>query len=126
MSNRLFLTRLIHGRHRPILDLLPSLLYRGRQLVHVLEEKRKRPDLLVAERVAERRHARQTNTVLDLPERNTFWVVLNPIDSQLRWLLIEAFRYRCCRRSALRGTMTNRAVLREKVNSVEEILLVYL
>jgi hypothetical protein len=24
------------GRHRPILDLLPSLLYRGRQLVHVL------------------------------------------------------------------------------------------
>ena len=48
MSNRLFLTRLIHGRYRPILDLLPSLLYRGRQLVHVLEEKRKRPDLLIA------------------------------------------------------------------------------
>ena len=47
-SNRLFLTRLIHGSCRPILDLLPSLLYRGRQLVHVLEEKRKRPDLLIA------------------------------------------------------------------------------
>ena len=93
-SNRLFLTRLVHGRHRPILDLLPSLLYRGRQLVHVLQEKRKRPDLPVAEGVPERRHARQTNTVLDLPERNTFRVVLNPIGRQLRWLLIKAFRYR--------------------------------
>ena len=52
-SNRLFLTSLVHGRHRPILDLLPSLLYREQQLVHVPQEKRKRPDLPVAEGVCE-------------------------------------------------------------------------
>jgi hypothetical protein len=48
-SNRLFLISLIRGRHRPILDLLPSLMDRAREFVHVLQEKRKRPDLLIAE-----------------------------------------------------------------------------
>ena len=65
-----------------MLNLLPSLLHGRRQLVHVLEEERKRPDLLVAQRSPERRHARQTNTVLDLPKRNTFRIVLNPFGRQ--------------------------------------------
>lgn len=75
--------------HRPIPDLLPGLLYCGRQLVHVLQEQRKRPYLLIAERVPERRHARQTNTMLDLSERVAFRVALYPIGRQLRRLLIK-------------------------------------
>jgi hypothetical protein len=66
--NRLLLRRVVHGGRRPILDLLPSLLHCGRQLVHILDEERKRPDLLVAQRRPERRHTRQTNAVLDPPE----------------------------------------------------------
>ena len=38
---RLLLMGVIHTRHRPILDLLPSLLDRGQQLVHVFQESRK-------------------------------------------------------------------------------------
>lgn len=90
----LLLISVIHTSHRPILDLLPSLLDSGRQLVHVLKESCKCPHLLVAEGVRERRHARQTNAVLDLPERNAFWVVLHPVSRHLRGLLIKAFRYR--------------------------------
>ena len=93
-SNSLFLNRLFHGRHRPILDVQPTLPYRGGQLVHVLQEKRERPDLPVAEGVRERRHTSQTDTMLDPPERNSFRVVLDPIGRQLRRLLIKAFRYR--------------------------------
>ena len=80
-SNKVFVTCLVHGRRRAILDLLPGLLYRGRQRVHVFQENRKRPDLPAAEGGSERRHARQTNAMLDLPERSAFRVVLNPIGS---------------------------------------------
>ncbi len=56
-SNRLFLSRLVHGCHRPILDLLPSLLHRGRQLVHVLQKQHKRPYIPIAEGVWDQRIA---------------------------------------------------------------------
>src|SRR5450759_5955252 len=78
---------------------------------------------MILEGVSERRHARQTNSMLDLPERITFQVVLNPISSQLWRLLIKAFRYRGCRRSPLRRTMADCTVLCEKMNSLEEILV---
>lgn len=72
---------------------LPSPLNFGRKFVHMLQKKRKRPDLLIVECVPKRRHARQANPMLDLPKRNAFRVVLNTFGRQLRRLLIEAFCY---------------------------------
>lgn len=92
--SKLFLICLVRRRHWPIFDLLPSLLYRRWQLAHVFQEPRERPDFLVGEGVPERRHTDQTNTALDLPERFAFWIVLNSLGRQLRWLLIKSFRYR--------------------------------
>jgi hypothetical protein len=53
--HRLLPGRGVHPCRSPILHLLPSLLHRRGQFVHVLEENGERPDLLIAQRIPERR-----------------------------------------------------------------------
>src|SRR5665213_1688359 len=73
-----------------IRDLLPRLLHTGRQLVHVFQEQRNGPDLLVGQCTRPRWHPCPADAVFYSPERSAFGIVFDTLGGKLRRPGIEA------------------------------------
>ena len=65
-------------------DLPPSRLRGRRQFVHMLQEERQGPNLLVIQGVLPGRHARPAKPMLDLPEGDALGIIFDAVLSELR------------------------------------------
>src|SRR5450755_2888480 len=61
--------------------------------------------------------------MLDLPEGLAFGIIFDAVGGQLRRLLVAALRDRRCRRGSACRTVADGAVLREKMNAFEKVLV---
>src|SRR5215471_6020673 len=104
-----------------IADLLPRLRRRRREVVHVLQEKRERPDLLVVEGAGPCRHRGPADAVLDLPKAEALGIILDTVRRQLRRLRVEPFSQRSHRCVAFGSAVANRAMLRIKTDPSDQV-----
>jgi hypothetical protein len=93
----------------------------GREFIHLLEEHRDFPDLLVLQRGGKARHRRETDSMLHLPERRGLGIIFDSIFGKLRRLDIEALSQ--VRRLAVRRAMTYSAIFAVEVHADDQILI---
>ena len=93
----------------------------GRKLVHLLEEHRDFPDLLVLQRGSKARHCREADSMLNLPERDSLRIILDPVLGKLRGLDIEALSQ--VRRLGVRCAMAYRAIFGVQMHTGDQILV---
>ena len=87
----------------------------GREFIHLLEEHRDFPDLLVLQRCGKARHRREADSMLHLPERRGLGILFDSIFGKLRCLDIKALSR--VRRLSIRCTMAYRAIFGVQVHA---------
>src|SRR6516225_6859379 len=106
-----------------ISDLLPGLFSSRGKLVHVIEEQREGPDLLVGQGALPRGHAGPADAMRYHPERISLRIVLDAVCRQLRRCGIFALCDRRSRRITLRGAVADRAALAVKLDARNQIII---
>ena len=82
----------------------------GREFIHLFEEHRDFPDLLVLQRGGKARHRREADSMLHLPKRRGLGIIFDSIFGKLRCVDIEALSK--VRRLGIRCAMAYRAIFR--------------
>ena len=100
---------------------LPLRIDCGREFIHLLEEHRDFPDLLVLQRGGKARHRREADSMLHHPERRGLGIIFDSIFGKLRCLDIEALSR--VRRLGVRCAMTYRGIFGVQVHAGDQILI---